>query len=53
MALEPVKLANGNILAPQRVEADDGTIGDIFVEITPNDLVYELWLPYVEPTLPA
>jgi hypothetical protein len=40
-------LPNGNLLVPQRAEADDGTVGDGMDEITPQHPEYARWCEYI------
>jgi len=43
MNMEIKKLSNGTLLVPRRIE-EDGTIGDIVLEIHPSDPEYEKYL---------
>jgi hypothetical protein len=42
------RLRNGNLLVPRRAEAEDGTIGDGWEEITPEHPDYEPYLKDLE-----
>lgn len=41
------RLPNGNLLIPVAVETD-GVLGDLMVEITPDDPQYIEWLPFLD-----
>ena len=43
MNMEIKKLSNGTLLVPRRIE-EDGTIGDIVLEIHPSDPEYKKYL---------
>lgn len=45
MAQGPVKLANGNLLVPVRLEAE-GVLGDGMQVIGPDHPDYQDWLPH-------
>lgn len=42
-------LSNGNLIIPVRVDSDgpQGQFGDTLKEITPEDPIYNQWLPFV------
>lgn len=44
--MKPQRLPNGNLLIPVSVETDN-VIGDLLIEITPDDPRYEEWLPFL------
>lgn len=45
--MKPQRLPNGNLLIPVAVETDD-VIGDVLIEVTPDDPLYKEWLPYLD-----
>jgi hypothetical protein len=45
--MKPQRLPNGNLLIPVAVETDD-VIGDVLIEVTPDDPQYEEWLPFLD-----
>ena len=46
MAFEAIKLKNGNLSIPMRVDEKDGLVGDGFIEVKPGSKEYEEWLPF-------
>jgi hypothetical protein len=45
--MKPQRLHNGNLLIPVAVETDD-VIGDVLIEVTPEDPQYKEWLPFLD-----
>ena len=45
MAFEAIKLKNGNLSIPIRLD-EDGLVGDGFIEVKPGSKEYEEWLPF-------
>ena len=46
--MEPKLLPNGNLLIPKRADAD-GVIGDGMIEVSPESIEFQLWLPLLRP----
>ena len=44
----PRKLANGGLLIPVRLEAEDGTIGDDVAEIGPDHPEFQKWMTWLK-----
>lgn len=45
--MKPQRFPNGNPLIPLSIETDD-VIGDLVIEITPDNPQYAEWLPYLD-----
>lgn len=44
--MDAIRLPNGRLLVPRRVEGPGGTVGDGQVEVGPGDPDYEAWATY-------
>ncbi len=43
----PHRLPDGRICAPARAVADDGTMGDGIIHLSPGDAGYDVWAAYL------